>query len=315
MKFKIFMSILIVVIVAGFISAEADRKNDISLRNYAVDECRVDYTTNVIDDYIAGVPQAADMAGYVDILNDDLVKLKEFIDSNDYPGFSEYRRNTYATNQKEANQALRQSVKDFKEWNVSQAVRTELRESLATHRDSFNSCKFAANQEFAKSRAQSYYDKKAAFETKLNDMKAKNPDLNTDEMESIISEAGDFVDDVLGQIEAANDMDEIKSIVNNNCMFNGCKEGKNLHVIAKMNIARFRATLQLITDPAIDAGLSDQIDKVTVYLEDCDSIIEESGTGILSESQKEELRYNLSEAGKEMKNIINTLKGGDSNES
>ncbi len=271
-------------------------------------KCRVDFTNDLIDAMADEVPEASYLTDYQDTLNDDMNELYDLAQAGDRVAFREYMQDTLRSDFVDTKDAIRGARDNFDEWNVTLETRLELREDYLSLNETYATCNFNSMKGIADEKLNWMNAALDYWSERSEDLSEKGVDMSG--VDATIEDAGNVI---IGPFEDAVDSAttgcEVREVIGDYCLGNGCVEGINHHFFAKAEIAKLDAILDYLEEDAIEAGLGDEVEEAESYLESADGGVQETGYEQYAEGVGESIWEDIRSAAGTIKDIFSQLRG------
>ncbi len=266
--------------------------------------CKTEFTVSVINSIVDVVPNtSATLTPLAEKIAADTATLQEYADANDSESYRTFLRGTYEVDLKAANRA----VIDVRKGRMNKSIRQVLTNAYKDQKDAYNTCHVDAMRAFANARIEGYRAAEAQYRKKIENLKAKN--VSTGKLSGVVDAAdSQIVTPLQNDVNAAQNMKEIKDAVSRHCLYNGCKDGKNGHLAARFETEKLDAILDRIEPQANAAGLQQQVAEARSSTDDARASLDSIGTKSYTEGQHQAVWGSLKDAAKTIKGIASEIR-------
>ena len=282
MKFFVLV-VMSFLLLASFALADADDAGYLAIRADRI-SCTVNFHTSVISDIVEKIPQASGLGNWATKLQNDESQLKTLASGSDHKVFEDFIKDSLRGDLKQADAAVRESRKDFKEYNVSKEARQSLKDSFKSHQEIFRDCVRQNDLKVAEKRADYYQHVLDKHTEQIEKLSKRNS--STTEMSDLISQAQSTIVTPLKNAANSGDAAQAESALKQYCLWNGCRNGTNFHFAARFEFARLTAMLSRISPMANSAGLLNDISAVQAQLDSAKSTLASIGTSDFTGTQQ-----------------------------
>jgi hypothetical protein len=270
--------------------------------------CRLAMATSVVDSLVQASPNSTYMGQYLTPLQSDISNLQNYADSGDTASYGSYMSSTFDPDL----QALNAAVAQWKK-NESQSLSNDTRQTLRTDYSQY----FAAYQACDLSTLKQYGLAKVAwYEGILNAGQNRSAmfgsaGLDNSAMSQVLQEAqSQIVAPLQNSIESADNASQIRSALQEYCLYDGCKHGPNFHLTIQFEIARVTASLdraQNILNASNSSVVAADLAQAQTDLDSANSLISSINGSAYQSGQSQQLAGYLNDA---TKNIDQALMQG-----
>ena len=292
-------------LLASFALADADDAGYLAIRADRI-SCTVNFHTSVISDIAAKIPQASGLGTWTAKLQNDESQLKTLASGSDHKAFEDFVKDILRQDLKQADAAVRDARKDFKNYNVSKEVRQSLKDSFKTDQQTFRDCVRQNDLKVAERRAD-YYSK--ALDKRQGQVdKLSKRNISTADLSALISQARATIVTPLENAAKSGDAGQAASALKQYCLWNGCRNGTNFHFAAKFEQARLSALLAKITPIANAKGLSSDVTAVQTQLDASKNALSAVGNSDYGPGQRDQVWNSLKSAAEAFKKLVSDLR-------
>jgi len=272
--------------------------------------CRIDFTTGVIDNVVAKIPNTTStFSPFSEKLKVDKAKLFEFASAKDKDGFNGFVVGALKTDMQDAASALKSERKKYREYGSKPTDISALREDFQSSRGVFSDCESSAVLKLGQARIAQYGADVANWQSSADKLKEKN--LSTAEMQNVIDGAkSGIIAPIQSALDSGNSA-ELQSALRKYCLGDSCSDRNgagisNYHGFAKINAARLQAVLNklLTLDPQ-----NAQLISAQTSLDNVQSILSVVGEGKYAGSQQQDIWNGLKAAKQSVQDYLKTKKG------
>ena len=203
--------------------------------------CRANFTISVLN-YFHSINNTGNLLKSIGKLQSDINKLKANVNNRDE--FDKTLKNSFDPDLKNANSIV------FN-WGKNKNLTWEQKQSLEEFYNKTKSDFFVCQDNSLKN---ILINRLEAYESILNDSqkqidKIRNAGIDVSSLESVITEARtQILSPLESAINAINNSEAKQFSLNNYCLFNGCKKGKNFHFQAKFELAKMQIILNVLKE-------------------------------------------------------------------
>jgi len=259
-----FLLITALLLVASFSVNATDAVQALEARAAHL-QCNIVFTTAVLSDMIAAVPEASTaLQPHVDKLNTDSPQLESLAAAGSVVNFASFTLGMLWPDLTAAHLALVGERLKYNQYNVTADTRTQLRTQFNTRRDEFSSCQSSALIESGRTKVTYLNGELARWEEIAANLTAKGADMS--EITSLISGARTQIVTPLQAAVDSGDSAQVQAALKQYCLANGCRDGTNFHFYAKADLARLVAITNAVEANATAAGKGDQITAIRASL-------------------------------------------------
>ena len=268
-------------------------------------ECKTDFMVAVIDGMVAVLNDTGNLSSQVDILNSDIDTMQGYVDANDTDAFRAYVHGTYAQHMRDAKTA----IKDARKGQGFGKMKQQLKEQYDELKSTYDSCHFGTLKHAAETKVDGYKDALGRKRQKIQNLSAKG--INTTELDELVDEAeNEVVDPLENEVGDADNVQELKGIMDKYCLYNGCKNGTDFHFAAKFEIKKLGLILDNIKADAESKNLSSDVETVQGYLDSAQSKLDAADESKMDDAAHEAMWSDIKAAESALKLLVSKTRSG-----
>lgn len=260
--------------------------------------CRIDFTTAVIDNVVAKVPETSGaLSGHSATLKGDKTQLESLAESGDREGFNSFVSGTVKPDMADAIKALAKERRNYKSYNLTNDTIASLHEDYKAANEQMKECEKGSVVKLGQARIRQYNAIIGVWQTTTGKLGEKG--VSTAAMQGVIDGAESNVIAPLQSAVDSGDSEQVKAALRTFCLGNGCEGSgdaapQNYHGFAKINLER----LQAIKDKLAESADSSKLDEAQQKFDIARSTLAAVGGNKYTEEQQKAVWDNLKEAGK-----------------
>ena len=214
-------------------------------------QCNANMVVSIINSFDTNIPgAAATLDTYKTTLPADATQLQTLAAAGDTTGFKTYQQGTFQPDVKAAHTAMTAALKTLPRGrnatNETRSALSTLRSDEQAARQTYQTCRFTAAQQFGSERIQAFNTQITTFQATADQLKAKS--IDTSSLDAILSGAQtEIVTPLQDAINAATDGKSLAAAMQDYCLFDGCQNGTNYHLAAKFETERLHLLLGYFT--------------------------------------------------------------------
>ncbi len=308
MNAKILLYAILPVILATNMAFAAPASLNQSALNAAMSQisCKTNFTVSFLNDIVAVAPNSAStLTPYITNIQQETQQLQSIASGGSIPQFRSYVIGTYDPELKTIR--IHTPAVLLKSVNITSPTRQQLRAEYNTSKATYQVCAFNSLKSFANIKVQAYQQDITAYQQNAQKMASKGVSTTTYN-QTISAATPAIIMPLQSAISSASNESQLRQAVNGYCLFNGCPNGINDHIAAKLADNVLASILSKTQSLNATKNQTANFAIVQGYLATASSTLQAAGTAVYQDSQGPTIWGSLHNASAELKMILKSVK-------
>lgn len=248
--------------------------------------CKTNATVTFISEVIAVVPNSSrDIGPLANSLKQDSAQTQLYANSGNINSFTSYVTGVYDPQIRSTQSLLTTSLRSS---IVNRSTLSIIKSDYNSVQASYQQCTFNSLKLFANDRIEQYNDQISAFQhtiAKLNSNGVATAGLN----ETLQSANSTIIAPLQNAVNSASNSTQIRNALNSYCLFDGCTNGTNFHLDARMATGILSGILDKATTLNITKNQTATLDEAQGNLTAATDILQTVGTSPYTPTQETQL--------------------------
>ena len=272
-------------------------------------ECRLQFQIAVMNSIQQRVPSAADgLQTASGQLSSHMSQMRMLANSGNATQFSAFMKDSVIPGAQNANAQMTQARNRYGNQNAWQNARGELASDYGNANGSFQRCADEADMELGEAKLNMYQHEYEYWQNVSANLSRKGAD--TSEIDALLAQARNSIQTKLqGAMDSGNPA-QVRTALRQYCLADGCPDGENGHVFARLQIARAEAVANKLKPEADAAGLGNRVQNALGNCTQAKSRLGSIGTRQFSGGEEDEVWGAIRNAHSELSEALRQLRAG-----
>ena len=293
--------VLGIFLIFGFSLIIVNAANSSDLQKaYDNAKCKSDFTIGVVNSLV-NVQNSVPLTDSLSKLNSDLTQLQSLSVSSDTTTFKDFLKNNFDAD-------LNAAVKNVNDWrlqnkgNLSSSDKSSLNSTYFQLKSVYDNCQISSLNDYGSERLNSFNNTLEDYQNNIDKLNSSGVDVN--ELNQIISDAQtQILMPLQNALSSINETNSSNKVFSQYCLFDGCDNGTNFHLDAKISIANLDISLNRINNLSNSSSVSSQITQLQTDISNAKNALSIVGAQKYTQDQEKNIFNSIKDADQSIKQI------------